>query len=722
MTRRTLPLRVTPYVCWAALVALGGCQRGGTPMPAAIPAGATAPEAESSAPAFLVKPYLQLPTPTGMRVMWETNQKLPGRVEYGTTPDLGHSVDDPVEKVLHEVQLTDLEPGTTYFYRVHAGEVASDVYQFKTAPPPGTPRWRMILYGDSRSNPAIHHRLAELMATQHPDLLVHTGDIVANGTNHDSWRKEFFEPLDPVARSVPWVSTIGNHENDADNYFSYMALPGNEHYFAFDYANASIVCLDSNAWIQKGRDSAQVQWLTDYLSRKRSVTWTFVVFHHPLFSAHATRPINPLRWDWAPLLIDPANHVDGVLTGHDHFYARNYRMGRVAETPQPGVLFMTAAGGGASLYKTRARDYVAKEKSVHNFVIHDFDGERVTLTALDITGKEIERYVLTKEPTPPEEYCAYEVEELRQMLRLALAGAKPVHLQEREPGTFDSSLRVPTTFAVPMAGRLEWQSVPGWKMKQPAADFKLDPGETLTIPLQAEVAAGALARSPALTIRFAPGKFHNRVIELSPIQLAGPARVQAGLAHGPVTVDGRLNEPDWQGAEEHALLGLPPDGGRADRVQFLADQDWLYVGAHLDDPAGKVHVKVGDAEEEGSRLALVGEHVRVVLSDGKQLRMFAVTPDQVRYSSGGLDQSEGYWRGRVAAAPGGWSAEVAVPRKLFTDWSEVRVNVVHRRQDPKDYTELHLCPTYTMGNDADRLPDFRPADLPERFAPLGFAR
>jgi hypothetical protein len=521
-----------------------------------------------------------------------------------------------------------------------------------------------------------------------------------------------------VARSVPWVSTIGNHENDADNYFSYMALPGNEHYFAFDYANASIVCLDSNAWIQKGRDSAQVQWLTDYLGKKRPATWTFVVFHHPLFSAHATRPINPLRWDWAPLLIDPANHVDGVLNGHDHFYARNYRMGRVAEGPQPGVLFMTAAGGGASLYKSKARDYVAKEKSVHNFVVYDFDGERVTLTALDITGKEIERYVLTKEPTPPEEYCAYEVEELRQMLRLALAGAKPVRLPEREPGTIDTSLRVPTRFAVPMAGRLEWQTVPGWKMKQPAADFKLGPGEALTIPLSAEVAAGAFARSPSLTIRFEPGNFHNRVIELSPIQLAGPERVKAGQAQGPISVDGRLAELDWQAAEEHALLGLPPDGGRADRLQLLAGREWLYVGLRLDDPAGKVHIRAGDAEEEGSRLALVGEHVRVVLSDGKQTRTFAVTPDQVRYSSGGLEQDEGYWRGRAAAAEGGWSVEVAVPRKLFADWAQVRVNVVHRRQDAKDYTELHLCPAYTMGNDADRLPDFRPADLPERFAQL----
>src|SRR6202034_4293564 len=129
------------------------------------------------------------------------------------------------------------------------------------------------------------------------------------------------------AHSTPWVSTIGNHEADSANYFSYMSLPGNERYFSLPFANADIVCLDSNSWIQKGRDSPQLNWLTEHLAAPRNATWTFVVFHHPLFSAHATRPINPLRWDWSRTFLDPANHVDGVLTGHDHFYARNYRMG-----------------------------------------------------------------------------------------------------------------------------------------------------------------------------------------------------------------------------------------------------------------------------------------------------------------------------------------------------------------------------------------------------------
>src|SRR6266481_1692892 len=114
---------------------------------------------EDGKPAFLVLPYLQLPTPTGMRIMWETNQKLPSRVEYGRTRDLKNAVDDRTRVMLHEVQLGDLETGATYYYRVRSGELLSDIYSFRTAPPPGTKRWRMAVYGDSRSNPATHKKV-----------------------------------------------------------------------------------------------------------------------------------------------------------------------------------------------------------------------------------------------------------------------------------------------------------------------------------------------------------------------------------------------------------------------------------------------------------------------------------------------------------------------------------------------------------------------------------
>jgi hypothetical protein len=683
---------------------------------APVVAGLSAPPAEPDpAPAFLVFPYLQLPTPTGMTILWETNQKLPGKVEYGPTRDLGQSVDSEKAAVLQSVALKDLKPATTYFYRIRAGDLTSDVYSFKTAPALGTQRWRMVVYGDSRSNPPVHAKVAEGIGGADPDLIVHTGDIVLNGKNHDSWRKEFFDPLGPLARSVPWVSTIGNHERDDDNYFSYMALPDKEHYFEMDFADARILCLDSNAWIQKGRDSEQGKWLIDQVARKHDALWTFVVFHHPLFSAHATRPINPLRWDWAPIFLDPANQVDAVLTGHDHFYARNYRMGRLSDKPQPGVLFLTTAGGAAPLYPCKERDYVAKTKSAWHYTLFDFDGDKATITAVDVAGKEIDRWTLTKDPTPPDEFCAYEIEELRRDLRTGLAAAQPVKAAEKGPTTIDRVLSIPTHFAVPVEGKLGWSAAEGWTMKEPNSDFHLAPGEPLKIPLRAEVGAGSFSRNPSLTITFDPGRFRNRVIEIYPFQLGGPEKVIADRTDAAPMIDGKLDDKAWHDATAWPLLGLPPLGGRSDHVRLAEDADNLYLAAALDDPDGKVEVRQAKTDGDGGRSVLSQEHVALYLTDGMTTHTFALTPEQLRYYEGAKDAPPG-WQAAAARNGTTWCVEMAVPRLLFADWSKVRVNVTHRRREGKDFRDLHLCPSFTSGNDPDQLPDWKPSTAADRFA------
>jgi hypothetical protein len=670
---------------------------------------------DSDNPTFLVQPYLQLPTPpTGMTVMWETKDKLPSRIEYGATRRLGSVAEKTDESILHEVRLENLNPGATYYYRVFSGDLVSPIYSFKAAPPLRTKHWRMAVYGDSRTNPATHRKVVEQIAKADVDLILHTGDIVTNGKDHDSWRKQFFEPLSPLARSVPWVSTIGNHESDSDNYFSYMALPGNERYFGFDFANAHIVCLDSNAWIQKGRDSKQYHWMADHFREQRDATWTFAAFHHPLFSAHKTRPINALRWDWTPLFLDPENHIDGVLTGHDHFYARNYRMGRLADKPQPGVLFLTTAGGGASLYPSVPRDYVAKEKSAYHFTLFDFDGDKITLTAIDLTGQVIEHYTMTKAPTPPDEFCAYDIEEFRELLRKAIVAAEPVRIGSGETKV-DAELKVPTRFAVPVSGKLIWQPPPGWRLKESETSFKLDPNQPLRISIQADIADRPLAKTPSLTIAFDPGKFRNRTIEATPFTLAGPEEVQPLKSDKLSALNGAGNENPWSSAKAYTLLGLPPRGGRRDSTRFLVDDNALFVRCKLDDPDRLVEVKNEGAAVEGSRLVLSGEHLRLILSDGKRTETFAVSPEHRVYRSGDgkLD-----WRTAVSTEHGAWLAEMTISRALFPDWSEVRVNVVHRRQEGKDAVEYQLCPVFTLGNDPDRIPDAKASDDPTKFARL----
>ena len=65
--------------------------------------------------------------------------------------------------------------------------------------------------------------------------------------------------------------------------------------------------------------------------------------------------------------------------------------------------------------------------------------------------------------------------------------------------------------------------------------------------------------------------------------------------------------------------------------------------------------------------------------------------------------------------------EMALPRKLFTDWSEARLNVIHGRPPiAKQILDRHLCPVHKLGGDPDRLPDWRPSEDAERLARVVF--
>jgi hypothetical protein len=417
------------------------------------------------------------------------------------------------------------------------------------------------------------------------------------------------------------------------------------------------------------------------------------------------------------MFLDPANRIDGVLTGHDHFYARNYRMGRLQSDPQPGVVFLTTAGGGASLYPSVPRDFVAKEKSVHHFTLFEFDGDRADVTAIDLTGRVFDRWTMTKQPTSPEEFCAFEVEELRQFLRKAVVAAKPVRLRGGE-AKVNAELEVPTRFQVAVSGKLKWSAAPGWKIDEPETSFKLHPGDPLHICLRAEVAAGPLERTPSLTIVFDPGKFRNRTIEVVPFTLAGPEELEIRTTDAAPASDALAPDKSWAGAPAYALLGLPPRGGRRDSVRFLADSDAFNLRCQMDDPGREVAVKPEAKQTDGSRLVLLNEHVRVVLSDGKRTETFAVAPDHRVYRAN--DGADDDVRTVLSAQANSWLVEMAVARRLFPDWTKVRVNVVHRRQDGKDMVEYHLCPAWTLGTDPDRIPDARPSDDPARFARLRF--
>ena len=69
-------------------------------------------------------PFISATTPTGTKIAWRTLHPTTSVVEYGPTPALGQRVGSETVTTDHVLQLTGLEPGTEYHYRV--GGVAND--------------------------------------------------------------------------------------------------------------------------------------------------------------------------------------------------------------------------------------------------------------------------------------------------------------------------------------------------------------------------------------------------------------------------------------------------------------------------------------------------------------------------------------------------------------------------------------------------------------------
>ena len=127
----------------------------------------------------------------------------------------------------HETLLDALEADTVYGYAVVLD--GKEVFEstFRTAPDKAR-SFRFAAYGDSRSNPEVYETLVEEVINSHPELVVHTGDLVGVGDRYSQWPLEFFGPARNLMHNTPMFPVLGNHEyfySGRSWFSSLLALP-----------------------------------------------------------------------------------------------------------------------------------------------------------------------------------------------------------------------------------------------------------------------------------------------------------------------------------------------------------------------------------------------------------------------------------------------------------------------------------------------------------------
>lgn len=349
--------------------------------------------AESPSLAAIVNgPYVREVTSDSATIVWETGASAGGVVRFGVAAPGEFVAFDPVMGVRHEVALCGLDPKMPYGYEVTSGKSVSPVGTFTTAPRPEQP-FRFAVYGDTRTNPDTHRRVAAGIVESGPAIVFHTGDIVGRGRDYSAWRTEFFDPAGSLIMHAPVIPVPGNHEYSGLGppwFFYYFGRPVNQGWFAMTYGNTRFIGLDTCAPYSPG--SPQHDWLVRELNSPeyRSATWHVVIFHEPAFTCLFGRADNAaVQENLVRLFEQYGVHV--AFQGHSHVYERYFHN---------GIHYIVTGGGGGPLYAL-APDVVPPIRefglAVHHHCVADVDPAAGTLaiTAVDIDGQIFDRVELS---------------------------------------------------------------------------------------------------------------------------------------------------------------------------------------------------------------------------------------------------------------------------------------------------------------------------------------
>ncbi len=340
-------------------------------------------------------PYVQNVSASSSVIAWTSDEPNVGSVEYGETPELGRIELDAQFDRRHAVVLSDLNPGSTYHYRVTEVGGVPATGRFRTAPVGEGSRFSFAVVGDSGHGGKNQLAVAELLERLEPDLVLHTGDVVYPSGEDRHYDPRFFMPYRELIREVPVFPVLGNHDVEKGNGAAYLKnfhLPSNnpqgtKRYYSFDWGNAHFVALDSELYYEDsgGSKEEQKEWLEQDLKGTRQ-PWRFVVFHRPIYSSSEHGSDEMIREDLEPIFA--LHEVDMVFCGHDHDYERT--------VPIKGVIYVVSGGGGRDPYEAGRNKWTAFSKSTHHAVLVRIDGEHLSLEAVEPDGTVIDRLDLDR--------------------------------------------------------------------------------------------------------------------------------------------------------------------------------------------------------------------------------------------------------------------------------------------------------------------------------------
>lgn len=364
----------------------------------------------------MTEPSLQTVTPNSVTIAWKTSSNPSvHRVLWGTTPDEQPNIVNSKIDALsdsyywHTATITDLQPNTTYYYKVRSGK-NTDLYEFRTLPEAGEQgKMRVLIIGDHQRNEVsdyewlLHHAERRCNAKygnaplhQQVQFLMNMGDQVDAGQLTNYEQNHLYKNREVISQ-LPIMTTVGNHElnGDADvrlyeqHYASYKTLAykgiasNTAKWYAYQTGRLLWVVMDSDHCTAEQK--MWVRRITAAADQDTTVDAIISVQHRPLYAEMYCNDVSPwARDEIMPILGSSSKHVLNC-SGHHHLYAR----GQMTEYP----LYHIISGGGVGTYANSYeqlfgvclvdnadREEVQKTVDQSTYQILEYDSQTKTLS------------------------------------------------------------------------------------------------------------------------------------------------------------------------------------------------------------------------------------------------------------------------------------------------------------------------------------------------------
>ena len=311
--------------------------------------------------------------PAQWRLVWTTDPDTTAKLIWNTAePGKDHAVligkrgeakqtvkaavngqygDNPV--YFHQVELTDLEPETTYDVQMISDGEKSPEFFFTTAPDRDRP-FSIIFAADSRSSSstrrAVNKMMSKLFELSHDDdseandilAFAHGGDYIVSGRSFSQWLQWMMDhelTVSAKGQLLPIIPARGNHDGGPlfDQIFGF---PKDDENYYTTTIGKQLTLITLNTETSAGGD--QAKWLEKQLASARGNSrWLLAQYHRPAFPA-VKSPSRALQY-WVPLF--EKYNLDMACEGDGHVIKRTLPI-RNNEHDKTGVVYIGEGGAG----------------------------------------------------------------------------------------------------------------------------------------------------------------------------------------------------------------------------------------------------------------------------------------------------------------------------------------------------------------------------------------